>query len=334
MASYDEEKLTTAPGRRTVVAGVIRRAGWRTGRCLPEDAAHLLAEIREKLSGGQALAALDLLRRLKADQPASFWQGGRWRLWEETGRALLGQTGTSLAAADAFTVLHSLRPHHVPTLLRLGVALAAAGEYGRAFHAYYTACELDPENAEAHYQLGELYEDRGDVTRALRYLERATALAPESGDYWAAFGYALQLAGENERARACYEKAARRLPDDPVVWNALGLLYAQAGEPEAGVRALRRGLRLRKDDPGILLNLSTVYGRDLGEYRRALRYARRLLALEPRNAGAHHNLGLIYWALGDLEEAESHLRKALELGPEAPEIWASYNTFRRFMSNL
>ncbi|MGE5553603.1 MAG: tetratricopeptide repeat protein [Betaproteobacteria bacterium] len=229
--------------------------------------------------------------------------------------------------------LHALRPRHVPSLLRLGEALASAGEYGRAFHAYHTALELAPDHARAFFLLGSLHGQLNDMARARRYLERAVSLAPRTGLYWAALGHSLQALGEVSRALACYKKAARQEPNDASVWNALGLLYAQMGETRKSVAAFRRGLRLSPDDPGILLNLSTVYGRDLEDYPRALRYAERLLELQPENAGAHHNVGLIYWAVGEMGKAEEHLRRALQLGSDAQEIWASYNAFRRFIAS-
>ncbi|HHW14472.1 MAG TPA: tetratricopeptide repeat protein [Firmicutes bacterium] len=290
-----------------------------------------VTEVRARLSARDAEGALDLLRRLKAEYPPVFWRNGRWRLWEEAGFAL-EEAGEPAAAAEAFGVLHALRPRHVPTLVRLGAAWAAAGEYGRAFHAYYTVLELEPDHAQVHFLLGNLYSALHDTARACRCFERAVSLRPQEGVYWSSLGFALQAQGETARALSCFEKAARLDPDDPAVWNALGLLQAQAGEARKGVAALRRALRLKPDDPGILLNLSTVYGRDLEDYPRALRYARRLLELEPNHAGAHHNLGLIHWALGEMDEAEIHLRRALELGPDIQEIWASYNAFRRFLT--
>ncbi|MDI6870629.1 MAG: tetratricopeptide repeat protein [Bacillota bacterium] len=320
-----------APSRRTVTAERVGQVRWRTNRQPRPEADRTLAEVRAKLIARDFRGALNLLRQLKAANPPSFWRSGRWRLWEQVGLALWEEGADPAGAAEAFEAVHALRPRHVPTLVRLGEAWAAAGEYGRAFHALYAALDLEPDHARAFFQLGSLYAELKDLAKARRCLERAVSLNPREGVYWAALGYTLQALGEGRRALGCYERAARLTPKDPSVWNALGLLYAQAGEARKSVAALRRGLRLSPDDPGILLNLSTVYGRDLEDFRRALYYARRLLELSPNHAGAHHNLGLIYWALGEVGEAQEHLHRALELGSDAQEIWASYNAFRRFM---
>lgn len=333
MKSTSEQQMEAGRGacaaRRTVVAQRAGRLGWRTNRRVEPEASRTIAEIQAKILARELPEALSLLRRLRAEQPAAFWRSGRWRLWEQVGLAL--RDGDPAGAAESFAVLHALRPHHVPTLLRLGEAWMAAGEYGRAFHAGYSAQELAPDDAGVHFLLGSLYGQKEDFVRARRHLERAVSLEPDQGEYWASLGYALQALGETDRALTSYQRAARLLPKEPSVWNALGLLYAQAGEPRRGLSALLRGLRLSPGDPGILLNLSTVYGRDLEDFDRASRYALRLLELDPDNAGAHHNLGLIYWALGEVDEAQEHLRRALQLGSDAPEIWASYNAFRRFL---
>jgi Flp pilus assembly protein TadD len=58
------------------------------------------------------------------------------------------------------------------------------------------------------------------------------------------------------------------------------------------------------------------------EYRRAI-------ALAPRNALAHNNLGAALASQGRLAEAEAEFRRALELRPDLPEARANLERLAR-----
>lgn len=62
------------------------------------------------------------------------------------------------------------------------------------------------------------------------------------------------------------------------------------------------------------LNLSGLILQASGRHRPAARAFAKALARDPWNAACHYNLGASFQALDRQDEAESHFRKAIELG--------------------
>ncbi len=92
----------------------------------------------------------------------------------------------------------------------------------------------------------------------------------------------LHRKGRRSEAAALYEKARRAAPDDCDVLYLLGLCRMELGELDAGVRHMRR-----------------------------------LVALQPANAAAHHALGKALAALDRSAPAARHLETALALNPDS-----------------
>ena len=64
-----------------------------------------------------------------------------------------------------------------------------------------------------------------------------------------------------------------------------------------------------------MINLGNILARR-NNWSAALDWYQKAAATEPRAEGAQVNLGRAYILLGNLEKAESHLRKALEINPQ------------------
>ncbi len=97
---------------------------------------------------------------------------------------------------------------------------------------------------------------------------------------------ALHRAGRRREAQPLYERALRDRPDDRDTLFAYGLCLLEQGALEPGIRAMHR-----------------------------------LARLDPRHAGAQQALGKALALNGDVAGAEAHLRRAVELAPQAPEAW-------------
>ncbi len=65
--------------------------------------------------------------------------------------------------------------------------------------------------------------------------------------------------------------------------------------------------------------LSTQSLKNKGKPDAATRHFSRALALDPRHAGAHTNLGLVLKDRGQIEAAHQHFSRALEINPNFEE---------------
>jgi protein O-mannosyl-transferase len=117
---------------------------------------------------------------------------------------------------------------------------------------------------------------------------------------------------------ALWQDAVAKLPATPVPWGSrtlynLGREYLYSEQPDKAIEITERCMALYPN------TFQCYYARgvihlQLEEYERALPYLVRALEIQPKNAIAHHRLGLVMENLGRLGEAKAFYRRASELG--------------------
>lgn len=63
------------------------------------------------------------------------------------------------------------------------------------------------------------------------------------------------------------------------------------------------------------------------DYNRAMTKLKRALAEEPDYAPAHNTIAVLYWRLGEMDKADRHFQRAVELAPKDSLIHNSYGAF-------
>jgi tetratricopeptide (TPR) repeat protein len=81
------------------------------------------------------------------------------------------------------------------------------------------------------------------------------------------------------------------------------------------------------------LNIANIYMNHLGNYEKAREEFQKALALNPRYAGAYHNLGNLAEQLGDREQAESFFRTCLEIEPQNDSVLARLADAHKFQDH-
>ena len=161
------------------------------------------------------------------------------------------------------------------------------GDLQLALEKFAQATELDPDNAIAWLGLSPLYRwvaDPPDNKRSLVAAERAVALAPENPEARARYFQALWSSGE--RGATVEEQ-----------WN----LAVELGPQNALVLSMTSGLE---------------WGR--GNIDLSMELQKRALALDPLNLVNMGNFASNLISIGQLDRAEGHLAKLLELAPGNP----------------
>jgi len=183
---------------------------------------------------------------------------------------------------------------------------------------------------------------------ALKTAEQATAAAPESADAWWLMGWVRECRGEWEQAEEAYRKGADLGPDIAALHNNLGWALQILGRPEEAIAPLQRAVEIdpaysqahinigivfeqcgRPDDaaasfarvielgqdPRLVAdahNLTGYLHANKADWARALREIRVALSHFPGDAGYLDSLGSIAALAGDLDNADSTLRRALQ----------------------
>ena len=147
--------------------------------------------------------------------------------------------------------------------------------------AKVSARELSiPESARREYENAQKNLGRRNVAAAVSHLERAVAIAPQYAKAWNNLGTIAYQARQYTRADECFRKALEQNPGSYEPLVNLGGVLLNEGKPED-----------------------------------ALPYNRYAVLSRPHDALANSQLGMNYFALGNLESSQKYLEAAERIDP-------------------
>jgi tetratricopeptide (TPR) repeat protein len=212
-----------------------------------------------------------------------------------------------------------LRPEYAEAMNMVGVCLLETGEPAKAIPQFKAALLLNPNSAEIHFNLGRALESTGNASEA--YMAYLDAVKNRSS-----YPEAERALGNLLFTRREYEAAAGRfkaaLADDPDLEGAhygfAQALRAEGSIAEAKIEFRQAAMLLQRQSDAIRSSHLSNESLDLaknGDFPSAIRSAREAVVLEPENAIAHYNLGLLLADSGDLGSGLLEIRKAISLSP-------------------
>ena len=121
-------------------------------------------------------------------------------------------------------------------------------------------------------------------------------------------------AGRPAEAKAACEAVLSQDPDNAQALHLLGALALEANDPARAVELLGAATRLDPGNPACVLDLAMAQA-SLGRIADATASYRQALALQPDLVPAHHGLGRLHQATGDLDQAVLCFRQATAIQP-------------------
>ena len=238
---------------------------------------------------------------------------------------VLGRKG---APADdvvaAFRAAIRIRPDYAEAHNNLGLVLIQSGKDDEGIAALREAVRLAPAYAEARTNLGAALTPT-DVEAAIKELEEAVRLAPGSVKalFNLAVAYGASPAHGSRKELEHLEKVIEMAPDFPRAHLALGKALLQDGKATEAVAALQNAVRLEPEggEANYQLGLALVRAGRKEEGAAQIKKGRDLVAAGDRAQNALLDIADGRAALdrGDLEEAASKFRRAIQLRPESAE---------------
>jgi tetratricopeptide (TPR) repeat protein len=205
---------------------------------------------------------------------------------------------------------------HRPSTPATVELVAALREQGRVAEAEALLLPLaNSDDAPSLVLLARMYREGGQLDAADTALDRALSVAPQSSEVYEEQALVV-LARPNpdyEEADRLLQQAIKADPTRPSPHVERGKLLATAlGRSDEAADEWRAAVALNANDPLAFRQLGETLLEN-GAAESAIDAFNRALRLQPASHEAHHGLATAYLALGQLDQAESSERRALEL---------------------
>ncbi len=290
----------------------------------------------------QALAVLDDVARLFPDCEPAYCQ--RIQAYTELGR--------HERAEEMFYLAQQINDECPHCFYAIGVSLAARGRRDKAIFCWKRVLEIEPDYYGVNLRIAEAYRTVRDFDQAKEYLRREVRGDPGNTELLFELAELTLEAGQAASAAARFSQIIELDPGHYESHFALGKVWLEMGQPEQAVGSFKTVVKLASNDPG-LPSFHRKYGEALlalGKFRDARRrlrrateedptdpsvamlladcllsedkpatasdWFRRVLALDAKNAFAHHKLGMCQFKQGRHEPGLVHCLKAVELKPD------------------
>lgn len=296
------------------------------------------------LRARQAEAALPLaLKALELDPSIVNAQITLGNIYDDLGRK------DEAEAAERKAL--ELEPSNESACINLANLLRKRGLLEEAEALYRKAAELEPNDAEPWHGLGGIFFDRRQAAEAEKWYRKAFELDPDSSRNCVSLGNVLRIIGRLDQGEQLLRKAIELNPENAEAHADLGILYFQRkqlseaeqstlkareldpslpverllamayrsqGKLDQEEQALRVWLARNTNDVEACNNLAWNLAEQAIKLDEALTLATRAAELAPTNAGILDTLGWVYYQRGELDHAETWLKKAVDLSGEGP----------------
>jgi tetratricopeptide (TPR) repeat protein len=212
--------------------------------------------------------------------------------------------------------------HHTEAYFALGVTCAVSGASNQAEEWFHKVLAARPDHWQALHSLAMLHAEQGELEPAVAAWQRAADCMPGSLRIWREMGRALHRLGEHERAIAAFRQGLAAVPDDPesfLLRHELGRALLAGGRIEEALDAFAAAVAQQPGNPMLRTSLATAC---LAAERRADAETelRQPLSLKPDLVPALFTLGTLLLDGACHQESVELLSRAAELAPESPRI--------------
>ncbi len=224
------------------------------------------------------------------------------------------QRGDDETAIAKYRELLKLRPEVVEVHANLGAALAHAARYDEAIEQYRAALAKLPDNKGLLLNLALAYYKKGDLAQAAEKFDSLRQSEPGDVRVATLLGDCYSRLGRDQDAIAALTPAEAAHPDDLNVAWALGSALIHAGRAADGLQRVIMVAERGHSAEANLLASDTYLG--LAEFERAHEFAEAALKLDPKLKGLYSLSGRIKQYLGDFPGSKADLEKALAENPD------------------
>ncbi len=229
---------------------------------------------------------------------------------------ILQEKNEAAESLSWFTKAAAIRQPSGDDLRVVAMDYVLLNSYSDAARWLSRSVQMDPANAEAWYALGRSKMMLGDMHGARAPLERSLALRPKESKVANNLGVVAEAENHPEEAVAFYKDAIEWQltlphPSEQPYLNLGTLLTTQQQAAEA-LPLLAEAVKLAPDDPKCNEELARAEEQQ-GDFSHAIDHLSHAVALQPKSAHLHFELGQLYRHAGQPEKAKQELTLSSQL---------------------
>jgi tetratricopeptide (TPR) repeat protein len=217
-------------------------------------------------------------------------------------------------AIELFQKVQTAHPEDWRTYWFLGALHSVTGNDSLALLNYQHVKSRAAWNPDGWLGIASIYYEKNRFEEAIDVLNEATRVAREEPRVYFLLGISYQRLHRNVEAGTALEKSVQLNDKNVEALSALALVYDEMNRHEDSDSIYERALRL---DPSNHLLLNN-YGYSLAErgiqLQRALKMSKEAVSQQPANESYLDTYGWVYYRMGEYEEAERYIQKAIEHG--------------------
>ena len=174
----------------------------------------------------------------------------------------------------------------------------------------------------AYVFLSNIYELRGLIEDALAIMEDGYKYNPENYKIISSYGFLLVKVGRLDKGIEFLQKALKIMAMDPDVWTYLGIAYTEKRDFKKALECYGEALSLDGTNALIYNNLGFLHfsiflqTKKMEDNARSQECFQKAIDLDPTLVSAYNGLGGAYKVIGQIDNAISTWKKALELNPD------------------
>jgi tetratricopeptide (TPR) repeat protein len=222
-------------------------------------------------------------------------------------------------------IISNAQSQAVEELMAQGNGLLKNGAYTEAITVFRKVMAQDPRNFEAQSNLAFSYLQAERYTNAVTEYNKAIALSPHNSDCWLNLGFTYEKLGKRSKAIEAIHHAAELDPSNIDARMNLAAFYEDANQFEKAATLYEQVIKIDGTNRGDAYVGVARCLMEKGNVTGAKKYLSEAIAANSNNAGAHWQLGNIYWKKEKkAEDALKEYKIAATLDPNTAEYYENH----------
>ena len=222
----------------------------------------------------------------------------------------------SAKAESRLEQLLEQNPVNVVAANLLGEVYLSTGQTDKARDQYRKAIEIIPGSPTAYQGLARIQMADADAESALATLQSGIQATQRNVLLVLSLAVLRQQLGDFDGAMAAYEEVLQQSPANDAAANNIAMLIAdhRASDQAAMRRALEIAARFETSDRAAFLDTAGWVRYRSGDYEQAASLLEKAMGLEEATPERQYHLGMVYLAMGRLDEGKALLAAAVGAG--------------------